>query len=265
MDASTIEQKNKERLEKLEQFRENILQECFKNCSFFITKRIQEDLKKYPLDSELTYNLQDRIDKECKIFYKNNPFTKTTLEKLSETYLDFSFKFFDWNREYGTIYRRNWNRYADSPKFEYHGDILITDPCYFISDEDWDKLFADYDFYSQTCPILMTFNKLPSLHMRDTIWGDWDCTVTDQNGNKLGEFGADVGMVAVVLLDELKKYNPQYEPNGHRDTIIKDFHGTIQYIVHEDEQYDDYFLEVYGEGTYDGGKKVIFTNYRNNN
>ena len=54
---------------------------------------------------------------------------------------------------------------------------------------------------------------------RDTLYGDWSCTTYNSDTKeKLGEFCADVGGVAVFLLDEVLKYNPDYD-----DYITKPF------------------------------------------
>lgn len=69
----------------------------------------------------------------------------------------------------------------------------------------------------------------------DTIYGDWSCLTVqlDDNGNpigKLGNFCADSGRVAVFLLDEVLKYNPNFDYHLTKPwttTCIKDFHGDI--------------------------------------
>lgn len=64
-----------------------------------------------------------------------------------------------------------------------------------------------------------------------TIYGDWGCTVFDSHKKKIGEFCADSGMVGVFLLDEVLKYNPDFDYHLNRPwttTLIKDFHGTVE-------------------------------------
>lgn len=47
---------------------------------------------------------------------------------------------------------------------------------------------------------------------RDTITGDWPCATFKADTNEeLGNFCADSGMVAVFLLEEVLKYNPDFD------------------------------------------------------
>lgn len=50
----------------------------------------------------------------------------------------------------------------------------------------------------------------------------------------MGEFCADAGLVAVFLLDEVLKYNPNFDYHTERPwttTLIKDFDGDIELSV----------------------------------
>lgn len=101
---------------------------------------------------------------------------------------------------------------------------------------------------------------------RDTLYGDWSCTTYDCDTKKeIGKFCADAGLVSVVLLEEVLKYNPGF--NNHLNmawttTWIKDFKGTVQFIVKRDsgvydddsfyhkkgDKWEDYSVEVVGTG-----------------
>lgn len=65
-----------------------------------------------------------------------------------------------------------------------------------------------------------------------TIYGDWSCTTFNSDTKeKIGAFCADAGMVAVFLLDEVLKYNPDFDYHTERPwttTLIRDFHGTVE-------------------------------------
>lgn len=53
----------------------------------------------------------------------------------------------------------------------------------------------------------------------------------------IGHFCADAGMVAVFLLDEVLKYNPDFDYHIEKEwttTLIKDFDGDVEYHVDED-------------------------------
>ena len=54
------------------------------------------------------------------------------------------------------------------------------------------------------------------------------------NVERVGHFSADTGMVAVLLLDEVLKYNPDFDYHINREwttTLIKDFDGEVNYYV----------------------------------
>lgn len=91
----------------------------------------------------------------------------------------------------------------------------------------------------------------------DTLFGDWDCTtfelrqeskhkmpseITERDIIKapLGEFCADAGLVGVFLLDEVLKFNPEFDYHIKKEwttTLIKDFDGDIEYITEDDEAF----------------------------
>lgn len=153
----------------------------------------------------------------------------------------------------------SYNRYLDSEPMEFDGDIIITDPCYIIGDDDNDWSKCDYG---------NEMEKLGINHYmtRDTLYGDWSCTTFDiDTKESIGEFCADAGEVSVFLLDEVLKYNPKF--NYHTDkpwttTLIKDFKGTVQFVVIRDvgvyedtteyhkkgEKWEDFCVEVVGHG-----------------
>lgn len=75
-----------------------------------------------------------------------------------------------------------------------------------------------------------------------TYWCGMDNTFRAEadaslNIEKIGYFCADAGMVAVFLLDEVLKYNPDFDYHINREwttTLIKDFDGEINYYVDDD-------------------------------
>lgn len=123
---------------------------------------------------------------------------------------------------------------------EFKGDIIITDPCYICKDGDWEKCG-----YGDNMEALGIKNYI----CRDTICGDWSCTTyNSKTREKIGEFCADSGMVAVFLLDEVLKYNPDFDYHIERPwttTLIKDFDGDIDFKVVDDE------VKVVGNGNID--------------
>lgn len=132
---------------------------------------------------------------------------------------------------------------------KFNSTIIITDPCYIVKDNDWDK-----------CGDHMERLGLTNYICEDTIYGDWTCftykgsepneeTINNWNDIYLkffydcnsqeyrdnpgkrkelydnfiknkqdflgkycyGEFCADAGMVGVFDLDEVRKYNPDID------------------------------------------------------
>lgn len=79
---------------------------------------------------------------------------------------------------------------------------------------------------------------------RGTIYGDWSCTTYNSKTNEvIGQFCADAGMVAVFLLDEVLKYNPDFDYHTERPwttTLIKDFDGEVDFVVvHTEGEYEE--------------------------
>lgn len=140
--------------------------------------------------------------------------------------------------------------YLDSAPVHFDGDIIITDPCYIMKNDDWSN--TDYGGNMNAIGIehYMT---------RDTIFGDWSCTTYDSNTNKpIGNFCADAGLVSVIALDEVLKYNPGFDYHINKKwttTLIENFCGDVQFVVVEDKwkgengkEYVDYEVRVVGHG-----------------
>lgn len=145
-----------------------------------------------------------------------------------------------------TLEGHNYTTFLDSDKKHFCGDIIITDPCYIAKDDDWPD-FLDVVYKGE--------NEIKTFIERDTIYGDWSCTVFDTiNKEKIGTFCADAGFVGVFDLNEVITYNPSFDYHTERPwttTLIKDFDGDIWFEVKEeyDEKYgNDYLVEVVGAG-----------------
>ena len=150
---------------------------------------------------------------------------------------------------------------------EFDGDILITDPCYIMRAEHHGTIPITKDDWN-TCNCGFDMEKLGINHYmtRDTLYGDWGCTTYNlDTKEKIGNFCADAGLVSVFLLDEVLKYNPDYDwyvTKPYTATVIKDFKGTVEFAVkyqdgyYEDEteyhkkgeHWEEYYLEVIGHG-----------------
>lgn len=137
---------------------------------------------------------------------------------------------------------------------KFKGTIIITDPCYVIKDknneqDDWRK--CEYGECMEDLGISHYISK-------STIYGDWGCTTwktprkdvktqmkelregdtkSAKDLSNIGEFCADAGLVAVFLLDEVLKYNPDFskwmKEHPWCVTTIPDFDGEVEYYVDE--------------------------------
>lgn len=157
---------------------------------------------------------------------------------------------------------------------KFKGTIIITDPCYIIrakhhgttpiTEDDW-----------EACDYGQNMEALGIKHCicESTLYGDWGCTTYKVDSDpveiidnvaeayakgdyemdfsskisKIGDFCADAGLVAVFLLDEVRKYNPDIDKwiKGHPwcVTTIEDFDGNVEYYIDENSE-----APIYGTG-----------------
>lgn len=153
----------------------------------------------------------------------------------------------------------------------FNGTIIITDPCYVVKKDDWEK-----SYHGRKMNIFGISNYITE----STLIGDWNCIVyeTKQNpnyvikiivkankyyydncendineieldhlynkymhsvsecaDNELGIFCADSGLVSVFYLDDILKYNPDFSKWADEHdwcvTEIQDFNGNIEYVI----------------------------------
>lgn len=109
----------------------------------------------------------------------------------------------------------------------FKGDIIITDPGYVCEEyDDWERCN-----YGENMEVLGFKNCI----CRNTITGDWSCTTFNSDTKEvIGHFCADAGMVGVFLLDEVLRYNPEFDYHIERPwttTLIKDFDGEVEFEV----------------------------------
>lgn len=162
---------------------------------------------------------------------------------------------------------RRLDLYLDSMLIKFDGDVLITDPCYIVrADHHGITPLTKNDWDACRCGFRMEKLGIKHYLTRDTLCGDWGCTVFNTDtGEGIGKFCADAGPVSVFLLDEVLQYNPSYDGHIKRPwsaTVIQDFSGVIQFVVeHETGVYDedteywkrgevweDYGIHVVGHG-----------------
>ena len=117
------------------------------------------------------------------------------------------------------------------------GDIIVTDPCYFIPDLLWDELMdAWYDTFGRSTKYgdegVITFENGAKVLYTITAHGNGSFPVYLQRGN--GESvhnectGVDAGMIAVISVDDVRKLNPKFNVNDDRYPRINDFDGIIK-------------------------------------
>jgi len=143
--------------------------------------------------------------------------------------------------------------YEPSETVHFDGDIIITDPCYImraphhgttpITDDDWSACNCGYD---------MEVLGIKNYITRDTLYGDWSCTTYNSDTKEsIGSFCADAGLVSVFALDEVLKYNPDFNYHEERNwttTLIENFKGDVYidvvYLGDDINNFDYYDLEV---------------------
>ena len=156
---------------------------------------------------------------------------------------------------------------------KFKGNIIITDPCYIVKDGDWKKcdygnnmeilgfrtfiseptIYGDWscttwdlkdkdpkEFIDNLCKSYWEADRIKGLYgklskkYKDALEEiDSKFTILES----LGNFCADSGQVGVFLLDEVLKYNPDFDYDLSKPwttTLIKDFDGDIKYYVDND-------------------------------
>ena len=123
----------------------------------------------------------------------------------------------------------------------FKGDLIITDPCYFVKDEDWEGLDTPLEDLGLSTSI-----------MSETLYGDWSCSVFNSDTNEeIGQFCADAGIVCVCLLSDILKYDPKFQGHINKPwafTWIKNFVGDVEFEILKSGEYEDSDLHVVGRG-----------------
>ena len=114
---------------------------------------------------------------------------------------------------------------------------------YELNEDDWDK--SDLGENMEALGI-------STYICRSTLYGDWSCTTYNSDTKeKIGEFCADTGKVAVFLLDEVLKYNPDFKlhvTHPWTTTLIKDFDGEVHFEIIETEGIHEEDTEFWKKG-----------------
>ena len=152
------------------------------------------------------------------------------------------------------------------------GDILITDPCYWMKDEEFNKYCLN-SIEPGEIVVLNPINNMQGM-MADTIYGDWCCDVykTDEDinqdilegiikydiapiGVKVGEFTADAGLVSISEYNETWDYNRKraedlIDKYTWTAALLNDFNGDVVFIDIYPEGDSDPMRCIIGKGNY---------------
>lgn len=136
------------------------------------------------------------------------------------------------------------NEVVEMDKVEYTNEtIFVTDPCYIIPEEVWDKFVHYSPDEIETALRNLGYEK-PIL-VNDTGFGDWGNRLFNPETNEdYGSFGADAGMFIVCALSDVLKNNKRnLETKEKAETygaVIENFTGTVKYSY---EYYTSYGLD----------------------
>jgi hypothetical protein len=135
-------------------------------------------------------------------------------------------------------------------KLNVKGDIIITDPCYFIKEgDDWQLYCKAWG--SNENEALKQFSISPSIIIESD---EINCEVYDDKGNAIGKFCSDSAHVCVCLLEDVLEYNPDYNDFNKENvknsvTIIRDFNGEVEVheVSEEENKYCDFSITGKGK------------------
>jgi hypothetical protein len=118
----------------------------------------------------------------------------------------------------------------------FSGDIIVTDPCYFIPDDLWQRLIKEF-WYPDGRQGSETANK-GTIYIDDSIkilysstaYGDGEYEVMNHSGQSVhnGATGVDAGMIAIITVADAQKLNPEFDANDKMYPRINGFVGGVE-------------------------------------
>lgn len=151
------------------------------------------------------------------------------------------------------------------------GDILITDPCYWMKDDVFEKYCMK--LVPGTVQLLNPIENMQGM-LSDTLYGDWKCTVykTDKDitqetleniieyslppvGEVVGTFTADAGLVSISEYNETWDYNKKkaeelVDKYTRCATVLEDFDGDVIFVDIYTKDCDTPMRCIIGKGNY---------------
>ena len=149
----------------------------------------------------------------------------------------------------------------------FSGDIIVTDPCYFIPDDIWQELIKNFWYPngnqgSETANggTIYIDNTIKILYS-STAYGDGVYEVRTSRGKSVHntETGVDAGMIAVITVADVRKLNPEFNVedkfypriNGFVGKVVADgegnFAGEIEVNTKAIDGDGDYDEDYYNE------------------
>jgi hypothetical protein len=119
----------------------------------------------------------------------------------------------------------------------FSGDIIVTDPCYFIPDDIWQEIIRKFWYPNRDNEGSETAD-LGTIYIDDSIkilytstaFGDGEYDVIAHAGQSVhnNSTGVDAGMIAIITVADAQKLNPEFDTNDKMYPRINGFVGGIQ-------------------------------------
>ena len=154
-------------------------------------------------------------------------------------------------------YKIKLSTIAESEPVQFTGDVLVSDPCYYIPSDLWQELcnmwFDSGRSNAFTDKGILEINDIKILYS-STAHGD-GCYSVHNVGNYVGEIGVDAGMFSFILAEDAAKLTN--EDLSKIGVVLQNFNGDVYvdgngnadgYITvctddSDEEEMDDYWLD----------------------
>jgi hypothetical protein len=115
----------------------------------------------------------------------------------------------------------------------FYGDIIVTDPCYFIPDDMWQELckrWFEGDATDYANGGVIELESGGKILYSNTAYGDGEYPVYAGKFKSVhnDHTGVDAGMIGVITVEDVQKLNPEFNVNDKWYPRINGFSGTIE-------------------------------------